>query len=85
MADSRISGLYLTLNLCALPNYNLGAVTLYLGRGALARARWLRKTIFPEKAEKECETYRFHHENLKVRKNTGTLLLCVEDSVHMRL
>ena len=52
MADSRISGLYLTLNLCALPNYNLGAVTLYLGRGALARARWLRKTIFPEKRKK---------------------------------
>ena len=58
-----------------------GAVTLYLGRGALARARWLRKNLLPESGKSDADS-RFHHENIKVRKNTGTLLLCVKGSVH---
>ena len=62
---------------------HLGAVTLYLGRGTLARAWWLRKNLLPGKAEKVVRITRFHYENLKVRKNTGTLLLCVKGSVHM--
>ena len=52
MADSRISGFYISHLVTLLYQLQLGAVTLYLGRGALARARWLRKTIFPEKRKK---------------------------------
>ena len=34
-----------------------------LGRGALARARWLRKNLIPEKVEKSYADSRFHYEN----------------------
>ena len=40
-------------------------------------------TLFPGKSLKNLVRINgFHNENLKFRKDTGTLLLCVEDSVH---
>ena len=70
---------FLDITHCALPYYT-GSFHLYswynLGRGAHARARWLRnKNLIPGSA-KVTQKVCFPYENIKYRKNIGTLLLC---------
>ena len=58
-----------------------GACQTHTGRGTHAWASWL---LVPglKKFENLVPTCGFHYENLKSRKNTGTLLPCVKESVH---
>ena len=50
----------LTLNRCALPT-TLGSCPTYLGRGALARARWLQKAL-SRQVENSVGTGRFQYD-----------------------
>ena len=61
---------------------HLGAVTLHLWERYTRSSLVAAQKPASRKSGKIVRITRFHYENLKFRKNTGTLLLCVEGSVH---